>query len=144
MSKLEREIPETVEAAEELESIIDESIGEVEAALSVDEERDQLRAKCDALDKDIAAVVLAIAVKRRDKDVLLAKKDELLTRIEELRPKPGEELQRHLRVQQKARAARNVNIQAAALVLQAAGVNAPSPIDAAMKNRPRPKPNGAR
>ena len=118
-----------------------------ELAEARETEKAECEAKCKEYDVKIQEVNLRIAELRREKDRLVGEQDELRTRIHELRPTPAEELQRHIRVQQQARAARTEAISSAAKAIAAAGVNpgaAVSPLDAAMKNRPRQKPNGAR
>ena len=76
----------------ELSEITEEDVEKAVPELSVDEEREQCQATCEALDKDIDVINVSIAARRHDKNVAIAKKDVALARIEELRPKPGEEL----------------------------------------------------
>lgn len=140
-STLQPEIPTEVELPQEPKKTAEEVVIEREA------EKVECEKSCKEFDAKIQEVNRKIAELRREKDALIADQDKLRVRIHELRPSPAEELQRHIRVQQQARAARTENITAAAKALAAAGVTpgpAPAAIDAAMKNRPRQNPNGAR
>lgn len=139
---VEAEIPQTLEEAPAEEASAPKTAQEI---LDENEaERIECEKTCIELDGEVSRVNDAIAALRKDKDKLLAEKDEVLKRIQALRPSPALELQRHLRVQREARAERNEKVRAAQAFLGAA-VGAPaSPLDAKLQNRPRQKPNGAR
>ena len=129
MSKIKPEL--TAEVESEITEV-------VEPEITIECQRVECQAECDELDAAVVVVNQKIADARREKDALLAEKDRVLLRLADLRPKPAEEIQRHLQAQNQARADRQKSLLAAAAAVQSVGgLPVLSPVDAAMKHRPR-------